>query len=200
MIRIALVDDHRIVRDGLVGLFNADPRFELIGQRERAEDFYDLCRETLPDVAVVDISMPVVDGFDLTETLVGEFPDLAIILLTARKDPMALRKARASGARGLVLKDDAFEDLAEAVIAAYRGETKFSPERNGPASSSIDQLANREIEVLSHISRGRLNKEIAASMGVSLNTVRTYRARLMEKLNIRTGPELVRFAMEHGLE
>ena len=200
MIRIALVDDHRILRDGLVALLEQDERFDVVGAAENAEAFLELCRVCTPDVAIIDISMPVIDGFDLAATLGGEWPELRMVFLTTRKDPASLAKAKRLGAAGFVLKDEAFDELAGVIEQVHAGRQCFSQRLKDHASNPFADLAPRESEVLHYIARGLLNKEIADQMDISLNTVRTHRARLMDKLNIHTGPELVRFAMEYGLD
>lgn len=203
-IRVALADDHRLVRQGIAALLAAEPGIEVVAEASRAAALYAAVKADPPDVAVLDIAMPGADGFDLAETLRGAHPGIGIVFLTSRKDAAAVRRALALGGCGYVVKDDAFEDLARAIREVRDGRSFASAGAapllaSEPSRDRLGTLAPREVEVLRLIARGRQNKEIAGDLGISVNTVRTHRARLMEKLGIRSGPELVRYAMDRGI-
>jgi len=205
MIRIGLADDHRIVREGLRALLSAEPDIEIVCEASDGASFLEKISTTTLDVAVLDIHMPGTNGFALAEQLRKSHPLTVIAFLTSRKDPDAIHTAMELGAKAFVLKDDAFDDLSKAIHEAAEGRpfisaglartlTEFpQPVKQTPT------LAPREKEVLELIANGLQNKEIAHQLEISVNTVRTHRARLMEKLDLHSGPELVRFALEHRM-
>ena len=199
MIRLGLADDHQLFREGLASLLGSEEDIEIIVSTSEALTIYETLKNTHLDVVLLDINMPKVDGFDLAETLLADFPDVRVIFLTARFDPAATSRALEVGASGFVLKDDAFDDLVRAIHQVRAGERFLSSSLDSGNAASLSQLSPRESEVLRLIAQGLQNKEIADRLHISLTTVRTHRARLMEKLSIHSGPELVRFAIEHGL-
>ena len=205
MIRIGLADDHRIVREGLRALLVSESDIEIVCEASDGAAFLQEISTSTLDVAVLDIHMPGTNGFALAEQLRKNHPAIAIAFLTSRKDPSAIQTAMELGAKAFVLKDDAFDDLSKAIHEAAAGRP-FISAGLARALTEVPQtvaqttsLAPREQEVLELIANGLQNKEIASQLGISVNTVRTHRARLMEKLDLHSGPELVRFAMERRM-
>lgn len=203
MIHIAITEDHQIVRQGLVALLSSEPDMTVTFDTGRATAARDAILRDPPDIALLDINLPGVDGFDLAETLLADLPGLKILFLTSRKDPASVKRAQSIGAKGFLLKDDAFDELANAIRSIFDGNFYISAGLHGDfsrqASTALSKLAPRELAVLTEIAHGFQNKEIADRLGISISTVRTHRARLMEKLDIHSGPELVRFAIDHGI-
>ncbi|MEM7012283.1 MAG: response regulator transcription factor [Verrucomicrobiota bacterium] len=208
MTSIVLADDHQLLRQGLVALIGDAPDLELLGEAENGQQLLELAGRTRPDVALVDIAMgeDEIDGFQVAQKMMRQLPRIRIIFLTARKDPAAVARAMKMGVNGYVLKENAFDELAQAIDAVQRGEVFVSSELASKALQlahstfqETAKLSPREIEVLQQIANGLTNGEIAAKLGVSLTTIRTHRARIMDKLDIHTAAGLTRYAVERAL-
>jgi len=211
MTRIVLADDHPIVLNGLRNLIRAQPDFELVGEASNGRQALSLIRETKPDVAVVDISMPELNGIVLSRRLAEEMPSLKIIMLTLHEDRAYLKQALDVGAGGYVLKRSAAENLVQAIRAVVVGGLYVdpamanrmfdaSPKRAGRLKSGVAyaELTDREAEVLKFAALGFTNKEIAYKLDVGVKSIETYKARGAEKLGLKTRAELVRYASAQG--
>jgi DNA-binding NarL/FixJ family response regulator len=209
--RIVLADDHPIVLDGLRNLIRAEADFELVGEATSGLAALKLIREKRPDVAVLDISMPELNGIMLSRRLAGEMPDLRVLVLTLHEDRAYLNQALEAGVRGYVLKRSAVENLVHAVRAVMVGGTYVDPAIVGrvfegkrahakPSAnkSAAPALTDREAAVLKMAALGFTNKEIASRIDVGVKSVETYKARGLEKLGLRTRAELVRYASGQG--
>ncbi|OSM05193.1 response regulator [Magnetofaba australis] len=206
VIRLVLADDHGIFRQGLAHLLAGDGRIEIVGDAADGDEALALIRKLQPDVAILDISMPGLDGIEVARRL-GDDPELAtrVILLTMHIDPTLALEGERAGAMGFVVKDNTFSELADAIDAVVRGEKFYSAavrERVAeldPGDPVTTALSPREREVLRLVASGLTNKEMAREMEISPKTVDTHRIRLMRKLNVHTTAELVRYAMRLGL-
>jgi DNA-binding NarL/FixJ family response regulator len=209
--RIVLADDHPIVLDGLRNLIRAETDFELVGEAAGGLAALKVIREKRPDVAVLDISMPELNGIVLSRRLAGEMPGLRILVLTLHEDRAYLNQALEAGVRGYVLKRSAVENLVHAIRAVLVGGTYVDPAIVGrivngkrtnakPAASkgAAPALTDREAAVLKMAALGFTNKEIASRIDVGVKSVETYKARGLEKLGLRTRAELVRYASAQG--
>ena len=209
--RIVLADDHPIVLGGLRNLIRAQHDFELVGEASNGRQALSLIRETKPDVAVVDISMPELNGIVLSRRLAEEMPSLKIIMLTLHEDRAYLKQALDVGAGGYVLKRSAAENLVQAIRAVVVGGLYVdpamanrmfdaSPKRAGRLKSGVAyaELTDREAEVLKFAALGFTNKEIAYKLDVGVKSIETYKARGAEKLGLKTRAELVRYASAQG--
>ena len=208
-LRIFLADDHAVVREGLKALVNAQPNMTVVGE---AADGLAACRliPTLrPDVAVMDVSMPGLTGSQATARLRVEYPAVKVLALTVHEDKGYLRQLLAAGAAGYVLKRAAAEELIHAIRAVAAGGIYLDPNMAGKAVSGFarkptgggepgGELSERETEVAKGTAAGHSNKEIAASLELSVKTVETYRARAMEKLGLHSRADLVRYAVQEG--
>lgn len=208
MTNIVLADDHQLLRQGLVALIDDAPDLELLGEAENGRQLLELADRVRPDVALIDIAMgeDEIDGFQVAQKMMRQLPRIRIIFLTARKDPAAVARALKMGVNGYVLKENAFDELMKAIEAVQSGDVFVSPELASAALrlahttfKETAKLSPRETEVLQHIASGLTNGEIAAELGVSLTTIRTHRARIMEKLDIHTAAGLTRYAVERAL-
>ena len=210
-IRIVLADDHPIVLDGLRNLIRAEPDFELVGEAASGLSALKVIREQRPDVAVLDISMPELNGIVLCRRLAGEMPALRLLVLTLHEDRAYLNQALEAGVRGYVLKRSAVENLVQAVRAVMVGglyidpaivgrvfESKQVNKRLAARKGVAPALTDREADVLKMAALGFTNKEIASRLDVGVKSIETYKARGLEKLGLKTRAELVRYASGQG--
>jgi DNA-binding NarL/FixJ family response regulator len=208
--RIVLADDHPIVRNGLRSLIESEPDLDLVGEASTGLEALKVIRDKRPDVAVVDISMPELNGIVLSRRVADEVPSVRILVLTLHEDRAYLRQALEAGVRGFVLKRGAAESLVAAIRVVVGGGRyvdpaiagnlhKAAPRRSGRlVSGGALDLTVREAEVLKLVALGYTNKEIAGRLDVSVKSAETYKARGVEKLGLKTRAELVRYASMQG--
>ncbi|MGE5571065.1 MAG: response regulator [Rhodospirillales bacterium] len=206
-IRILLADDHAVVRQGFVRILAAEPDMEIAGEAANGHEAIARAVELQPDVVVMDVAMPELNGIEATRRLTELAPRTRVLALSMHKDSVYVREILRAGAKGYLLKDAFDQDLLAAVRAVARGEGYLSPAVSEAVLSDyrkhvtdpLDLLTSREREVLQMIAEGKTNKEIATQLKLSVYTVDAHRGRIMEKLNLHTTGELVRFAMRKGL-
>jgi two-component system, NarL family, response regulator NreC len=206
-IRILLADDHAVVRQGFKLILGAQPDMEIVGEAGNGREAVELAEKLRPDVAVVDVAMPELNGIEATRRMGEVTPRTRVLALSMHKDSVYVREILRAGARGYLLKDQIDSDLLAAVRAVARGEGYLSPSVSDAVlndyrrhvSDPIDLLTSREREVLQMIAEGKTNKEIATVLTLSVYTVDAHRGRIMEKLNLHSVNELVRFAVRKGL-
>lgn len=201
MTRIVIADDHKVFRQGLAELFSEDPSVSVVGMAGDGHEALALARSLRPDVLVLDISMPGLDGLQVAGAIRRENLPVRIVLLTMHKDAVNVRLALEARVEGYVLKDDAFEKLAAAVAAVARGERFYSQVAlAGLAPEDAEGvLTPREREVVALVAAGRTTREIAAALGISAKTVETHRQRVMQKLGFHKAAEIVQYAVKMGL-
>jgi two-component system, NarL family, response regulator NreC len=210
MTRVLIADDHAIVRAGLRALLLEDAEFELVGEAAGGYEAIELVEKKQPDVLVLDLSMPDLDGISVTRSLKLRFPDLRILILTLHEDEALLREAIKAGAAGYILKRAAESELLTAIKVILRGDlyvdpsmvrTLFSESRQSPATpaTSEETLTPREIEILKLIVEGYTNRQIGEHLNISIRTVEGHRANISDKLGLHSRLELVRYAREHGM-
>jgi two-component system, NarL family, response regulator NreC len=206
-IRILLADDHAVVRQGFKMILNAQADMEIVGEAGNGREAVDLVERLKPDVVVMDVAMPELNGIEATRRVSEVSPHTRIIALSMHKDSVYVREVLRAGARGYLLKDSGAGDLVSAIRAVARGEGYLSPAVSNAVlddyrrhvTNPIDLLSSREREVLQMLAEGRTNKEIATILNLSVYTVDAHRGRIMEKLNLHSINELVRFAVRNGL-
>lgn len=211
MIKVFIADDHAIVRTGLRALLQSDPAITLVGEATGGYETIEKVTLHQPDILVLDISMPDLDGISVVKKLTPQFPELKILILTLHDDKALLREAIKSGASGYILKQAAESDLIMAISVIMRGDMYIEPSMlQGVINESIKPsqseevedpipLTAREIDVLKLIAQGFTNRQIGEELSISVRTVEGHRANLTNKLGIRSRVELVRYAREHGL-
>jgi two-component system response regulator NreC len=207
MIRILLADDHSLVRHGFRMILAAQSDMEIVGEAGNGREAVELGEKLKPDVVVMDVTMPELNGIEATRRLIELSPRTRVLALSMHKDAVYVREILRAGARGYLLKDSADADLLAAVRAVAKGEGYLSPGVSDAVLSDyrrhvtdpLDLLTTREREVLQLIAEGKTNKDIATSLTLSVYTVEAHRGRLMEKLNLHSTGELVRFAVRSGL-
>jgi two-component system, NarL family, response regulator NreC len=209
-LRVFLADDHAVIREGLKSLVNAQPDMETVGEAEDGRLAWQLAVALEPDVAVMDVSMPELNGIKATELLKQECPKIKVLALTVHQDQGYLRQILKAGASGYVLKKAVAEELILAIRTVAAGNTYIDPvlannivrsylrDDSVPGRLLRSDLSVRETEVLRLIAWGYSNKEIAAQLNIGIKTVETYKARLMEKLELRSRVEIVLYALRQG--
>jgi DNA-binding NarL/FixJ family response regulator len=209
-IRIVLADDHPILLSGLRHLIQAENDLEIVGEASNGATAFALVRAQSPDIAVVDISMPALNGIVLSRKLAAECPTSRVLVLSVHEDRAYVTQARLAGARGYVLKRSAAENLISAIRVIRDGGFFLDPaiaEAPGAATArarvpmptrSGSQISDREAEVVRLVALGFTNKEIASRLDVGVKTVETHKARAAEKLGLRTRADIVRYASTQG--
>jgi two-component system response regulator NreC len=205
--RILLADDHSVVRQGFRLILTSQSDFEVIGEAANGREAVDLAGSLQPDIIVMDVSMPELNGIEATRRLGEVSPKTRVLALSMHKDSVYVREILRAGARGYLLKDSIDSDLIAAVRAVANGDGYLSPavsdavltDYRKHVTDPIDLLTSREREVLQMIAEGKTNKEIANTLNLSVYTVEAHRGRIMEKLNLHSTGELVRFAIRNGL-
>jgi len=206
-IRILLADDHAVVRAGFRMILAAHPDMEIIGEAGDGRAVLEQAEKLRPDVVVMDVAMPGLNGIEATRRLAETQPHARVLALSMHKDSVYVREMLRAGARGYLLKDSIDSDLIAAVRAVARGDAYLSPaisdgvlnDYRRHVSDPLDLLTTREREVLQLIAEGKTNKDIASLLKLSVYTVDSHRGRIMEKLNLHSTGELVRFAMRSGI-
>ena len=206
-IRVLLADDHAVVRQGFRMILGAHADMEIVGEAGNGREAVELAESLRPDVVVMDVAMPELNGIEATRRLSASCPLTRVLALSMHKDSVYVREILRAGARGYLLKDALDSDLLSAIRALARGDGYLSPAVSDAVLSDyrrqvtdpLDMLSSREREVLQMIAEGKTNKEIASALNLSIYTVDAHRGRIMEKLNLHTTGELVRFAMRKGI-
>ncbi len=208
-IRILVADDHPIVRRGISMCLSHQTRIVLVGEAADGREALGKVRELRPDVVLMDIDMPQMNGMAVTDLLRRELPDIKVIILSTCSNTEYVMRIIECGARGFVLKEAPPAELMQAIESVHAGQTHFSPDvarvalnhvvRGGNDSIPASRLTNREREVLVHIADGLSNKEIAHHLSIGVRTVETHRERIMRKLDIHTVAGLTRFALTQGM-
>jgi DNA-binding NarL/FixJ family response regulator len=211
-VRILLGDDHTVMRNGLRLLLERQPHLQVVGEAADGRQAVALSETLNPDVVVMDIAMPNLNGIEAARQIVNRNPRTAIAILSMHSDESYVIRALKAGARAYLLKDSAEADLLAAVRALTDGKSFFSPaiskilvedymrqlESRG-AEDTYELLTNREREILQLLAEGRTNKEVANMLNLSLYTVETHRAHILQKLNLHSVPELILYAVRKGI-
>ena len=202
-----MADDHTIVRQGLKLILSSQPDLAVIGEAANGREAVDLAQKLRPDIVLLDVAMPELNGIEATRLMMEVNPRLRILVLSMHKEAVYVREILKAGARGYLLKDVIDSELLNAVRSVARGDGYISPAVSGALLSDYrqnvtdpaDLLTKREREVLQLIAEGKTNKEVATKLNLSVYTVDSHRGKIMEKLNLHSTGELVRFALKHGL-
>jgi two-component system, NarL family, response regulator NreC len=211
-LRILLADDHIVMRTGLRALLERQPNLEVVGESENGRETVGLAASLRPDVVVMDVGMPVLNGIEATQMIVNQCPSVAVVILSMHADESYVMRALKAGARGYLLKDSAAADLIGAIQATSQGKSFFSPKvsrilaedyvrvlKQKGAVDTYDLLTSREREILQLLAEGKTNKEVATALNISPYTVETHRGHILQKLNLHNSAELVLYAVRKGI-
>jgi len=211
-IRVLLADDHKLIRAGLRLVVDQQPDLSVVGEADDGRQAVELAKSLKPNVVVMDIGMPNLNGIEAARQIRAIRPDAAVVMLSMHSDEGYVLRALGAGARAYLLKDSATTDLVQAIHAVVEGKSFFSPavskvllqdymrklQRSG-AEDSYDLLSPREREVLQLVAEGKSNKEVSSLLNLSVYTVETHRAKIMQKLNLKGVPELILYAVRKGI-
>ncbi len=211
-ITILIADDHAIVRHGLRTLLEEQPDFQVVGEAVNGREARQLVDQLLPEVVILDIAMPELNGLDAMSQIYEQHPDIQAIILSMHASPEYVYHALKAGARGYLVKESVVTEVVEAVSAVHDGrlylsqkvsnimlEDYFAQHDLTQADSPLMRLSTREREIIQMVAEGKSSAEIAQILSVSPRTVKTYRLRIMQKLGLKDLPSLVKFAIKHGL-
>ena len=211
-LRILLADDHIVMRSGLRALLDRQPNLEVVGESENGRETVALAASLKPDVVVMDVGMPILNGIEATQTIVTQNPTIAVVILSMHADESYVMRALKAGARGYLLKDSGAADLISAIQAVSQNKSFFSPKvsrilaedyirvlKQKGAVDTYDLLTSREREILQLLAEGKANKEVATALNISPYTVETHRRHILEKLNLHTPAELILYAVRKGI-
>ena len=212
-VRVLLADDHAIFREGLAGIISAQPDMQVVGEANDGLEAFVKAQELKPDLILMDVQMPGMDGIEAVKQINQVLPETIIVMLTVRGDDDMLFDALKNGAQGYLLKEIRSQDLLEMLRGVLRGEAALSPNLAGRVLTEFrrlskggslekegdDELTEREQQVLMHVSKGATDKEIAAELNISLNTVKTHIRNILSKLHVRTRREAAKAAQAKGM-
>jgi two-component system response regulator NreC len=210
-LRILLADDHTVVRQGLRKVLEERPEWQVVAEAGDGREAVRLAEQHRPDVAVVDVAMPLLNGIEATRQITKRAPQTKVLVLSMYSDEAYVTQMLKAGATGYLLKDSADVDLLQAVQAVSQGKSFFSPavarlmsddyahQRRENAVDRFESLSDREREIFQLVAEGKTNKEMAAMLFISPSTVETHRARIMEKLDLHSAAEIVLYAVRRGV-
>jgi DNA-binding NarL/FixJ family response regulator len=205
--QILLVDDHPVVREGLENLLNQEQDIQVCGQADNADGALEEIARVKPDIAIIDISLRLSDGIELTKILKARYPDIAVIILSIHEETVFAERALLAGAQGYLMKNVASENIVKAIRRVLRGEIYVSEtvsdkflhiiagDKAGTTKTPIENLSDREFETFRLIGKGLKASQIAAQLHLSVKTVETYRSRIKEKLGIENAAQLLQFSI-----
>ncbi|MBI3140237.1 MAG: response regulator transcription factor [Rhodocyclales bacterium] len=208
--RVLLVDDHKILREALRWLLEREEDIQVVGEAGDGEEALGLAGQAGPDMVVMDVGLPHMNGIEATRRLVAENPRIRVLALSVFEEPRVVLEMLEAGASGYVVKSDSAEELLRAIRAVARGDTYLCPEVAGAVVETVrakhaqpepekDPLGRREREVLALVAEGRTSAEISSSLHIAINTVEVHRRNIMRKLGLHSVAELTKYAIRHGL-
>jgi two-component system, NarL family, invasion response regulator UvrY len=207
--KVLLADDHTIVREGLRRLLEDDKEMQVVGEAGDGHETLRMARKLLPDVVVMDLSMPGLDGIETTRMLAKETPRVNVLILTMHADRVYAMRLLQAGARGFVSKGTSGQELLSAIRKVATAKVYLPPAlaetlpyryaNTDTLVNPLEALSDRELQILKGVAEGRTGREIAQDLHLSIKTVDTYRARVLDKLGLETNADLIRFALRHGV-
>jgi DNA-binding NarL/FixJ family response regulator len=209
-IKVLIADDHEIVRNGLISSLKNKKNITVIGEAANGEEALEKAEKLMPDVILMDISMPIMNGLDATEVITKKYPNIKILILTVHQEDSYVLEIVRLGAKGYILKDISPDELAKSVERVYSGEAVFDyglsqvilddyiKIKSNEQKNDPEKLSDREIDILKLIAKGFTGKEIADKCKLSIHTINSHREHIMKKLNIHSASGLTKYAIENG--
>jgi len=209
-IRILIADDHQLFREGIVNLLSASPQIEVVAQAENGQEAIEKAKKLKPDIVIMDIGMPILNGVDATRILYEELAETRVMMLSMHSDKFYVKKALEAGAYGYLFKNCTYDQLIEAVNSVSRGKKYLSDKitevliedylsKDEDVSRDEQRLSERESEILKLMADGKSAKEISELLFISVKTVGTHKQHIMEKLNLRTTADIIKYAIKKGI-
>lgn len=209
-IRILITDDHQLFREGIANLLAASPQIEIVGQAENGQEAIEKARKLKPDIVMMDLSLPVINGVDATRILHKELPETKVLVLSMHADKNYIKEALEAGAFGYLFKDCTYDQLIEAINTVYQGKKYLSDKitevliqdylnKEEAAPDNDQALSERESEILKRIAEGKPTREIADLLFISVKTVGTHKQHILEKLNLKSTAGLIKYAIKKGI-
>lgn len=209
-IRILITDDHQLFREGIANLLSSSPQIEIVGQAENGQEAIEKARKLKPDIVIMDLSLPIINGVDATRILHKELPETKVLVLSMHAEKNYIKEALEAGAYGYLFKDCTYDQLIEAINTVYQGKKYLSNKitevlihdylnREEVTPDNDQSLSERESEILRLIAEGKSTREIADLLFISVKTVGTHKQHVLEKLNLQSTAGLIKYAIRKGI-
>jgi two-component system, NarL family, response regulator NreC len=209
-IRILITDDHQLFREGIVNLLAASPQIEIVGQAENGQEAIEKAKMLKPDIVIMDLTLPIINGVDATRILHKELPQTKVLVLSMHAEKNYIKEALVAGAFGYLFKDCTYDQLIDAINTVYQGKKYLSNKitevliqdylNNEEENTGNDQdLSERESEILKLIAEGKSTREIADLLFISVKTIGTHKQHILEKLNLKSSADIIKYAIKKGI-
>lgn len=209
-IRIVITDDHQLFRVGIANLLSGSPQIEIVGQAENGQEAIEKAKLLKPDIVIMDLTLPVINGVDVTRILYNELPEVRVLVLSMHADKKYIKDALEAGAYGYLFKDCTYDQLLEAIHTVFQGKKYLSDKitevliqdylnRDEEIHDSSQDLSERELKILKLIAEGKSTREISDLLFISVKTIGTHKQHILEKLNLKTSADLIKYAIKNGI-
>lgn len=209
-IRILITDDHQLFREGIANLLSASPQIEIVDQAENGQEAIEKAKKLKPDIVIMDLNLPVINGVDATRILHQELPKTKVLVLSMNAEKSYIKEALEAGAFGYLFKDCTYDQLIEAINTVYQGKKYLSAKitevlihdylsKEEEVHDNSEELSKRESEILKLMAEGKLTREISDMLFISVKTVGTHKQHIFEKLNLKSTADLIKYAIKKGI-
>ena len=209
-IRIIITDDHQLFRDGIANLLSASPQLEIIAMAENGQEAIKKAKKLKPDIVIMDLSLPIINGVDATRILHNELPETKVLILSMHAEKNYIKEALGAGAFGYLFKDCTYDQLIEAINTVYQGKKYLSDKitevlihdylsKDDEIPDNSQELSERESEILKLFAEGKTTREISVMLFISIKTVGTHKQHILEKLNLKSTSDLIKYAIKKGI-
>lgn len=209
-IRIIITDDHQLFRDGIANLLSASPQLEIIAMAENGQEAIKKAKKLKPDIVIMDLSLPIINGVDATRILHNELPETKVLILSMHAEKNYIKEALGAGAFGYLFKDCTYDQLIEAINTVYLGKKYLSDKitevlihdylsKDDEIPDNSQELSERESEILKLFAEGKTTREISVMLFISIKTVGTHKQHILEKLNLKSTSDLIKYAIKKGI-
>ena len=209
-IRIIITDDHQLFREGIANLLSASPQLEIIAMAENGQEAIKKAKKLKPDIVIMDLSLPIINGVDATRILHNELPETKVLILSMHAEKNYIKEALGAGAFGYLFKDCTYDQLIEAINTVYQGKKYLSDKitevlihdylsKDDEIPDNSQELSERESEILKLFAEGKTTREISVILFISIKTVGTHKQHILEKLNLKSTSDLIKYAIKKGI-